>query len=120
TEAGSVPVRSSTSRITRAPRSTAGTVASAPPSLPNGARAAATVSGSAATGGLQALVRAQQMSSDQDPLDLAGSLTDLIDLDVAIEARDRRFLHESHPAVDLDRLVGAGGGDLGRVQLRHR
>src|ERR1700730_18150077 len=106
--------------MTRAPRSTAGTAASAPPSFPNGVRAAATMTGSAATVGLQDLVGAQQVSSDQDPLDLAGSLTDLVDLDVAIEARDRRFLHESHPPVDLDRLVGAGGGDLRSVQLRHR
>src|SRR5580704_12619452 len=106
--------------MTRAPRSTAGTDASAPPSLPKGVRAAATMTGSAVTLGLQHLIGAQQVTSDQDPLHLAGPLTDLVDLDVAIEARDRRLLHESHPAVDLYRLVGAGGGDLGRVQLRHR
>src|ERR1035437_7822113 len=43
TSAPSVPVRSSTSRITRPPRSVAATPESPPPSLPKGVRAAATM-----------------------------------------------------------------------------
>src|ERR1022692_2580106 len=106
--------------MTRAPRSTAGTDASAPPSLPKGVRAAATITGSVATAALQDLVGTQKVPRDQDPLHLAGSLTDLVDLDVAIQTRHRRVLHEPHAAVDLDGLVGARGGDLRCVQLRHR
>src|SRR5579863_6988915 len=120
TAEGSVPVRSSTSRITRAPRSTAGTEASPPPSFPNGVRAAATTTTSVGTVCLQNLVGTQQVARDQDALHLAGSLADFVYLDVAIEAGHRRLLHESHAAVDLDGLIGARGGDLGGVQLRHR
>src|SRR5450759_591662 len=106
--------------MTRAPRSTAGTDASPPPTLPKGVRAAATITASVATVGLQDLVRTKQVARDQDALHLAGSLADLVDLDVAIETGHRRLLHEPHAAVDLDGLVGARGGDLGSVQLRHR
>src|ERR1039457_1826342 len=90
--------------MTRAPRSTAGTDASAPPSLPKGVRAAATMTASVATVGLQHFVRAEQVPGDQDALHLTGPLTDLVDLDVTIEARHRRLLHEPHAAVDLHRL----------------
>ena len=75
--------------MTRAPRSTAGTDASPPPSLPKGVRAAATITASVATIALQNLERAEQVPRDQDALHLAGSLADLVDLDVAIEAGNR-------------------------------
>src|SRR5579864_6120929 len=120
TDAGAVPVRSSTSRMTRAPRSTAGTDASPPPSLPNGVRAAATMTASVATIRLQHFERTKQVPGDEDTLHLTGPFADLVDLDVAIQACDRRLLHESHAAVDLHRLVCARGCHLGCVQLRHR
>src|ERR1700729_74061 len=119
TVAGSVPVRSRTSRITRAPRSTAGTNASPPPSLPKGVRAAATMTASVGTVTLEHLEWPEQMARDQDALHLTGPLADLVDLDVAIQARHRRLLHEAHAAMDLDRLIRACGRHLGRVQLCH-
>src|ERR1700730_12182642 len=106
--------------MTRAPRSTAGTDASPPPSLPKGVRAAATMTASVATVGLQDFEWAEQMAGDQDALHLARPLTDLVDLDVTIQASYGRLLHESHAAVDLHRLVGARCGHFGGVQLRHR
>src|SRR5579863_7904527 len=112
TAAGSVCVRSRTSRMTRAPSSTAGTDARPPPSLPKGVRAAATMTTSVATVTLQHLEWTQQMPRDQDALHLTRPLADLVHLDVAVQPRHRRLLHESHAAVDLDRLVRAGRGDL--------
>ena len=38
-------------------------------------------------------------------LDFVGALADLEDLLVAVEARDRRLVHEAVAAVDLERLV---------------
>src|SRR5579864_7687862 len=113
TPAGSTPLRSTTSRMTRAPRSTAGTAARAPPRRPNGVRAAATITASRAMLSILPvrrarysrmhldLVRAQEMARDEDALHLARPLADLVDLDVAVVAGDRRLLHEPVAAVDL-------------------
>jgi hypothetical protein len=38
-----------------------------------------------------------EVAGDHQALDLAGALADLEDLGVAVEAHDRRLLHESHP-----------------------
>src|ERR1700693_3981438 len=102
--------------MTRAPRSTAGTEASAPPSLPNGVRAAATMTTSAAMVGLEHLEGAKQMAGDEDALHLAGALAALVDLHVTIETRHGGLLHETGAAVDLDGLVGAGCRNLRSVQ----
>src|SRR5450432_2003563 len=109
TDSGDVPVRSSTSRITCAPRSTAGMAASPPPSLPNGVRAAATMTASVATIALKHLEGAEQVTGDEDALHLARALADLVDLHVSIEASHGRVLHESRATMDLNGVVRACG-----------
>src|SRR5262249_32400528 len=60
-----------------------------------------------------------EMASDDHPLHLIRALSDLEDLLVAVEARDRRLLHVSEAAVDLQRGVRDPIRQLTGVELRH-
>src|SRR5947209_8438217 len=102
--------------MTRAPRSTAETELSAPPSLPNGVRATPASTTSSICRPLR--LCAQQPGYDRS-LNLAGSFTDLPDLHISPVARDRELLHDSVSAVDLNRVIGSPRGDLGRIELGH-
>ena len=53
-------------------------------------------------------------------LDLARPLPDPLDPGVAPDSLERQFVHQPHPAVDLDGLVGHHGEHLGRLELGHR
>src|SRR5581483_9460685 len=61
-----------------------------------------------------------EVPRDHHALHLVRSLADLEDLLVAVEARDRRFLHEAVAAVDLERGVDDAMRELAGVELRHR
>ena len=57
------------------------------------------------------------MPGDDHALHLVRALADLEDLLVAVEARDRRLLHEPVAAVQLQRGVDDAVRELARVQL---
>src|SRR5262245_18290923 len=77
--------------------------------------AAAGAASMSTTAALQA-----EMASDDHPLHLIRALTDLEDLLVAVQARDRSLLHVAEAAVDLERGVRDAVRELARVELRHR
>ena len=54
-----------------------------------------------------------QMLGNDLPLHLARAFADLMDLDVAPEARDRVLVHKSIAAVNLHSLIRAAFGRLG-------
>src|SRR5262249_21526007 len=61
-----------------------------------------------------------EMASDDHALHFIRALSDLEDLLVAVEARDRGLLHVSEAAVDLERRVRNPVRELAGVELRHR
>src|SRR5687768_9652469 len=67
-----------------------------------------------------ALACKEELSRDDQPLDLAGALADGGELDVAEELFRGVILDEAVSTVDLDAVLGGADGNLARVQLGHR
>src|SRR5580765_1732745 len=63
------------------------------------------------------LDREPEATGEDQPLDLRGALTDLQDLRVAIEPRDRVLLHEAVAAEHLSADPGRSHRGLGGIQL---
>src|SRR6188472_2712511 len=61
-----------------------------------------------------------EVLGDHHPLHLVRALADLEDLLVAVEAGDRKLVHEAVTAVDLESLVDDAVRELAGVELRHR
>src|SRR5260370_7388179 len=59
-------------------------------------------------------------SRDDEPLDLAGTFEERVDLGVAVPLLDREVPDVAVPAADLDRLLRDLDRDLAGLQLRHR
>src|SRR5260370_3918039 len=59
-------------------------------------------------------------SRDDEPLDLAGTFEERVDLGVAVPFLDREVPDVAVPATDLDRLLRDLDRDLAGLQLRHR
>src|SRR5260370_21862961 len=59
-------------------------------------------------------------SRDDEPLDLAGTFEERVDLGVAVPLLDREVPDVAVPAADLDRLLRDLDRDLSVLQLRHR
>src|SRR5216683_3232368 len=59
-------------------------------------------------------------SRDDEPLDLARTFEERVDLGVAVPLLDREVPDVAVAAADLDRLLGDLDRDLARLQLRHR
>src|SRR5438477_518100 len=66
----------------------------------------------------RALLQAQQLAVDDEPLDLARALVDLGDLGVAVVALDRELLRVPVAAEDLDRLARLAARHLRGEELR--
>src|SRR5687767_9868262 len=64
--------------------------------------------------------RAQQLTGDDDLLDVAGALIDLAHPHVTIDTLDQEVLEESVAAVNLDRVGAHLLRHLAREQLGHR
>src|SRR6476469_7898688 len=62
----------------------------------------------------------QKLTGDHQPLDLAGTLADGGELDVAEVLLGRVVLDEPVAAEDLDRVLGGTDRDLGGIELGHR
>src|SRR5712691_8438095 len=61
-----------------------------------------------------------ERSRDDEPLDLARTFEQRVDLGVAMPLLDREVPDVAVPAADLDRLLGDLDRDLAGLQLRHR
>src|SRR5262245_17785941 len=62
----------------------------------------------------------QQLSGNDQPLNLAGALADGGELDVAEVLLGRIVFDETVSTVNLDAVFGRTNGDFARVQLGHR
>src|SRR3984885_6237173 len=69
---------------------------------------------------LVALCGLDQVRTDDQPLNLAGSLVQSEQAHVAVDAFDRHLAHVSATTVDLHGEVGDGAGHLGAEHLRRR
>src|ERR1700761_4370481 len=69
---------------------------------------------------LLALCRLDQVRTDNQPLNLAGSLVQSQQADVAVDTFDRHLPHVSAATVDLHGEVGDFAGHLGAEHLRRR
>src|SRR5512134_2494344 len=91
----------------------------APASSSTSEIARATARGSPARSRSATLI-SEQLSGNDEPLDLARALSDGRELDVAEVLLGDVILHEPVAAVDLHAVLGNAHGNLARVQLGHR